>query len=99
MVWNDFLEDNQYGIPYEEWEAIDDEDKLFHMEEVIDDFKALLETNHEEPEDIIYIEQEVPGEGFEAWTKLRIYFSEFDEYYERQVVRVAFRHPPYVVVR
>ena len=99
MGWNDFLEDNQYKMDYEEWEALDDEDKLFHMEEVIDDFKELLKVNAEEPEGIIHIEQELPGDPFEAWTKLRIYFSEFDDYHERQVVRVAFRHPPYAVVR
>ena len=97
MTWDQFLEYNQYGMDYDEWEKLDDEDKLF-MEEVIDDFKRKLEYNAEEPEEIVHIEQEQAGDPFEAWTKFRVYFSDYD-YDDQMIVKVAFRHPPYAVVR
>ena len=97
MNWDQFLELNQYDMSFEEWEALDDEDKLF-MEDCIDGFKSLLEANGEEPEEIIHIEQEEAGYPFEAWTKFRVYFSDYD-YDDNMIVKVAFRHPPYAVVR
>ena len=97
MTWDDFLEYNQYSMDYDEWEALDDEDKVF-MSDTIDGFKSLLETNQEEPEEIRYIEQELPGDPFEAWTKLRVYFSDYNDW-DEMIVRSAFRHPPYAVVR
>ena len=97
MTWDDFLEHNQYSMDYDEWEAIDDEDKVF-MQDTIDFFKELLKTNAEEPEEIIHIEQELAGDPFEAWTKLRVYFSDYNDW-DEMIVKCAFRHPPYAVVR
>ena len=97
MTWDDFLEYNQYNMDYDEWEAIDDEEKVF-MSDTIDSFKRLLEVNQEEPKEIIYIEQELAGDPFEAWTKLRVYFSDYNDW-DDMIVKSAFRHPPYAVVR
>ena len=97
MIWDDFLEGNQYGMDYEEWKKLD-EDHQVDMEDVIDGFKALLKHNAEEPEEIIHIEQEEAGHPFEAWTKWRVYFSDYD-YDDNMIVRFAFRHPPHAVVR
>ena len=99
MTWEQFLEDNQYNLDYEEWEEMDEDDRLYHMEEIIDRFKEVLECNNENPEDIVHIEQDDENESFvEIWTKHRIYFTDIDDGNDIHVYS-AFRHPPYVVVK
>ena len=96
MNWNQFLEQNQLNLDYEELEEIDedsDEYPIFHMEDVVDSLEILLKTNGESVEDIIYIEQEMGGDPFELWTKNMVYFSKIDDsdYWH---VYSTFRHPP-----
>lgn len=93
MNWSQFLEQNQLDVDYEELEEIDEEDRIFHMEDVIDSLELLLKTNGESVEDIIYIEQEMGGDPFELWTKNMVYFSKIDDSNFWQVYS-AFRHPP-----
>ena len=102
MTWEQFLERNYYNVEEEDWMALNEEDPqtslIIEMEEVIDVFKQELRLYAEEPEDIIHIEQEEPGDEFEAWTKHRVYFMERDDSDVPQI-HCGFRHPPYVVVK
>ena len=107
MNWDQFLENNLYNLGTDKTaeelieEGIIDEDHYdmtIHMADLIDDLKQSLNANAESPEDIIYIEQEEPGDFFEAWTKYRVYFSYEDDSYDKTVLN-AFRHPPYVQVK
>ena len=99
MTWEQFLEDNQYNLDYEELEALDEDDLLINMEEIIDLFKETLEVNNESPKDIVYIEQDGDYYRFvKIWTKYRVYFSHIDDSHDIHVYS-AFRHPPYVVVK
>ena len=99
MNWEDFLYENQYSIDDEEYEELDDEDKVF-MEDAIAQLGQLFESVNETSEDIIHVEQEEPGGLFEIWTKWRVYFSVYDDDLDGgQRVHVAFRHPPWAVVK
>ena len=93
MNWNQFLEQNQLDLEYEEWDSLDEEDRIFHMEDVKDALEHLLKVNGESVEDIIYIEQEMGGDPFELWTTDMVYFSKIDDGYDWQVYS-TFRHPP-----
>ena len=95
MTWEQFLESNQYDLDHEEWDTLDDDDRVY-MNDIIDEFIRQLDHNQERAEEIIHIEQEEPGSPFEAWTKRLVYFWDYER--DNYVVSSANRNPPHVVV-